>query len=222
MRVLGIDTATRTASVGIVEGEELLAERCQAASLRHGLSLLALVEEVLNTAGMAWGDLEGIAVSIGPGSFTGLRVGLSTAKGIAFAQGLPLVGIPTLRALALAADVREGIVSPILDARKGEVYAALFRVEEGQVDYLVEECAMALEAWLSRLPGPCTFIGDAVAMLNGNGDRLGRILPFERFFPRGSIVASLGAGALAEGRAANVATLEPLYVRPSEAEKRFS
>lgn len=220
MRVLGIDTATWTASAGVSADGAVLAERSLPAAPSHGLSLLPLLEEVLAGAGLGWRDLDGIAVSIGPGSFTGLRIGLSTAKGIGFAQRLPVVGVPTLHALARVADARAGWVCPLLDARKGEVYTALFQVQDAEATCAVAECAVSLEAWLPRLPEQCTFLGDAVGMLAGRGGAHPgwTVLPFDRFHPRGGVVAALGARRIAAGDGNDLAALEPFYVRPSEAE----
>src|SRR5207302_5277280 len=118
---------TWTAAVGVARDGAVLAEGAHRESRSHTASLPALVERVLGDAGLALEDVEGLAVSIGPGSFTGLRIGLALAKGIAFAGGLPLVGVPTLEALAHVADASPGeTICAALDARKREVYAALF------------------------------------------------------------------------------------------------
>ena len=219
MRILGIDTATWTASVGVVANGDVLGERSVGASLSHGLSLLPLIQGVLHDAGLQVAQLDGVAVSIGPGSFTGLRIGLSTAKGIAFAHGLPVVGVRTLLALAAVANLDEGRVCPMLDARKGEVYAALFQVESGVPRCLIPESVLRADAWLSRVDGPCTFLGDGVGAL-GEANSAGQwtVLPFDRFHPRGAVVAALGAERLYRGDGDDLAALEPLYIRPSEAE----
>jgi tRNA threonylcarbamoyladenosine biosynthesis protein TsaB len=221
MRVLGIDTATWTASVGVVADDEVLAERSLAGSPTHGLSLVPLIEATLSDARLRLSDVHGLAVSIGPGSFTGLRVGLSTAKGLAFACAVPLVGVATLEALALAAETRDGFVCPMLDARKSEVYTALFRMEHGTPAEVVPACAVELRAWLPRLAQPCVFVGDAEPLLREHPllPAGATVLPFARFHPRGSIVARLGAPLLHRG-AAN-SELEPLYIRPSEAELKW-
>src|SRR5207244_11208452 len=133
-------------------------------SRSHTASLPLLVERVLSDAGLVLEDVEGIAVSIGPGSFTGLRIGLALAKGLAFAGGLPLVGVPTLEALAWVVDAAPGTsVCAALDARKREVYAALFALEAGGPRRLTPDLALAPEALAARLPRPCTVVGDAGA-----------------------------------------------------------
>ncbi len=220
MRVLGIDTATWTASVGVADGEAVLAEVSRRAAPSHGLSLLPLIEEVLAVAGLRGADLQAIAVSIGPGSFTGLRIGLSSAKGLAFALGLEVTGVPTLEALAHVPRLEKGLVCPMLDARKGEVYTALYEASGGALHCRLPECAVEIGRWLRRLPGPCVFVGDAVEILERQaaGSWEGTALPFAEFHPRGGVVASLGARRLGCGEAGELAALEPRYLRPSEAE----
>jgi tRNA threonylcarbamoyladenosine biosynthesis protein TsaB len=197
----------------------VLVEGVHRESRSHTASLPLLVERVLGEAGLALEDVEGIAVSIGPGSFTGLRVGLALAKGLAFAGGLPLVGVPTLEALAWVADAEPGTsLCAALDARKREVYAALFTATAEGPRRLTPDLALAPAALAARLPRPCTLVGDAGEVY---GDVLGahaHLLPFATHHPRGGVIARLGAARLAAGEAANAGTLEPVYVRPPDAE----
>ena len=220
MIVLGLDTATWTAAVGVVRDQVVLAEDVEPASRSHVASLPALVERVLARAGLAIGDVEGLAISIGPGSFTGLRIGLGLAKGLAFAGGVPLAAVSTLEALAAVSGAAPGeTVCAALDARKREVYGALFRVDEdGSLRRLGPDVALAPEALVARLPPGAVLVGDASAAYP---DLLGPglvVRPFATHHPRGGVVARLGARLLAAGEAVDVGTVEPVYVRPSEAE----
>ncbi len=220
MIVLGLDTATWTAAVGVVRDQVVLAEDVEPASRSHVASLPALVERVLARAGLAIGDLEGLAISIGPGSFTGLRIGLGLAKGLAFAGGVPLAAVSTLEALAAVSGAAPGeTVCAALDARKREVYGALFRVDDdGSLRRLGPDVALAPEALVARLPPGAVLVGDASAAYP---DVLGPglvVRPFATHHPRGGVVARLGACLLAAGEAVDVGTVEPVYVRPSEAE----
>ncbi len=221
MRILAIDTATWTGAVGIVDGEVVLADRWQSGAPSHGYSLLPLIADALAEARCELRDLDAVAVSIGPGSFTGLRIGLSTAKGFALTWGLELVGVPTLAALAAVADVEEGLVCPVLDARKGEVYVALYRVGTGGVETLAAEQAVRLEAWLARIEGPCTFLGDAASAIPKRHPGW-RILPFDSYHPRGSAVGRLAAQRLRDHGPDDLDELEPLYVRPPDVEMEAS
>src|SRR5881628_3129264 len=143
MLVLGLDTATWVASVGVTRDEEPLAEEsCRAAS-SHTEILFPLIARVLARAEVSLAEVNGLGVSIGPGSFTGLRVALGTVKGFAYALGHKIVGVPTL------------------DARKREVYAALFhRDQQGMLHKLTSDLVLAPQALLERITAPCLFLGD--------------------------------------------------------------
>ncbi len=217
--VLGIDTATWTAAAGVVRDGEVLADAVHREERSHTRSLTQLVERVLADAGLAITDVEGLAVSIGPGSFTGLRVGLALAKGIAFAGGVPIAAVPTLEALAWAAGAAAGeTVCAALDARKQEVYAALFTMTADGPRRETPDEALRPAALAARLRPGCILVGDA-------GDVYGSVLgerailrPFATHHPRGAVVARLGWQRLLAGAAEPIGPLEPVYVRPPDAE----
>jgi tRNA threonylcarbamoyladenosine biosynthesis protein TsaB len=198
----------------------VLAEDAEPASRSHVGSLPALVERVLARAGLAVADVEGLAVSIGPGSFTGLRIGLGFAKGVAFAGGLPLAAVSTLEGLAEVAGGAPGdTVCAALDARKREVYAALFRIGgTGTVERVTDDLALAPEALAARLPPGTVLVGDAAeAYPDAFGSGL-VLRPFATYHPRGGVVARLGTRLLAAGTRAELGPVEPVYVRAPEAE----
>ena len=220
MIVLGLDTATWTAAVGVARDDVVLAEDVEHAARSHVASLPHLVERVLARAGLGIRDVEGLAVSIGPGSFTGLRIGLGLAKGLAFAGRLPLAAVPSLDALAHVAGAAPGAtVCAALDARKREVYAALFRIAPGGApERLGPDEALAPDALAARLPAGTVLVGDAgEAYPDAFGAGVVR-RPFATHHPRGGVVAGLGARLLAAGAAVDLGAVEPVYVRPSEAE----
>ncbi len=223
MIVLGIDTATRTASVGLLSDDETLAESSRAGERRLAATGLPLVEEVLQAAGCDAGEIDLIAVSAGPGSFTGLRIGMSLAKGIAFATGCEVVAVPTLEALALAAGPRSGLVCPVLDARKGEVYAALFDGAEEPARRLVADCAVTPDGVATWVDRPCTMIGDGIEPYFDEWKRLlagrGEFLSFKEFHPRGALVARLGRRYRVANGADGLAAMVPRYCRPPQAER---
>lgn len=221
MRVLGIETATSVASVGVVEEGRALAERAVPMRGSHAQTLLPLVDEVLTAAGLGLNALDLIAVSIGPGSFTGLRIGLSVAKGIALATGLPVVGVPTLDAYACAAGVRSGLLCPVLDARKGEVYAAAFRWVGGSLRCEAQPRAVTPKRFAAALSEPCTLLGDGVDayadLWRLELGAMAELIQFAALPPSGLVVATLGFGRRAEAMP-TLSEVEPRYCRPSEAE----
>ena len=205
--------------MGVARDGVVLAEGVHRESRSHTVSLPALVARLLADAGLRIDDVEALAVSIGPGSFTGLRIGLALAKGLAFAGGLPLVGVPTLDALAHVAEAAPGVsICAAIDARKREVYAALFVADPAGPRRQTPDLALAPEALADRLPSPCVLVGDAGEVY---GDVLAprtTIRPFATHHPRGGIVARLGFARLAAGERDDVGALEPAYVRAPDAE----
>jgi tRNA threonylcarbamoyladenosine biosynthesis protein TsaB len=243
--VAAVDTATLTLSCALCEvagGEaELLCDRTEHAPVRpaaggpaggHGDRLPGALQDLLVAADRRIADLEAYAVGLGPGSFTGLRVGLATWKGLAYANRRPLVGASSLMAMALAAapDAPDGaLLIPLLDARKGELYAGFYRVRRGSVEAAAPEAALAPQALLER--AAALALGGSDPLAFGEGYRAqraaleGRLPRLETVHstPPAHAVACLAAARL-EGAAFDAPALyalEPHYLRPSEAEVKF-
>src|SRR5262245_37010850 len=167
MRLLAVETSTLTGGVAVLDGGAVVAESRVSVAVTHGERLMAAIDGVLRAARWQLADVEAFAVGLGPGSFTGLRIGLSTVKGLAFATGKPVAGVPTLDALAWRLPFCAYPVCPILDAKKNEVYAALYRTLEGRLEPLDPPRAVAPSTLAEELRdstrGPIVFLGDAVA-----------------------------------------------------------
>ncbi len=249
--LLAFDTATPTASVAVwdLEQARVLAVR-EAPVQTHGRALLPLIGEVFEEVGAGPPDLRAVACGIGPGSFTGVRVGLATAKGLAFALGVPLVGVVSLEALALRA-AEPGVALPVLaclDARRGEVYAGGYVVERAgdgrdgplSVRTWLEPVALrpsalgaavasaraTLEGVLGAPPDRLRVLGTGVERLGGGawaGDTGLRVDVWERGpgWPDARAVAALAASRLDRGEADDPDRLQPVYLRPSDAEQTF-
>jgi tRNA threonylcarbamoyladenosine biosynthesis protein TsaB len=242
--IAALDTATLTLSCALVElapGSEprFLCERTDRAPARaeggalggHSARLPGALTDLLVSMGKTLPDVEGYAVGLGPGSFTGLRIGLATWKGLAYANRRPIVGASSLAAMALeaAATVEDGtVLVPLLDAKKAEVYAGFYRAARGKVDAALPEAALPPQALLDRLAAlpagaPVRAFGEGYAAFeDALRDRLPR-LPGGSATPHAFAVARLAAGRLLEQPydAQALFALEPHYVRPSEAELRF-
>ncbi|MBX3026281.1 tRNA (adenosine(37)-N6)-threonylcarbamoyltransferase complex dimerization subunit type 1 TsaB [bacterium] len=219
MRALGIDTATVIASVGLATDDAAVV-RQRPMSSSHARTLLPLIDEVLETAAVRLSTIDVLAVSIGPGSFTGLRIGLAVVKGLALGSGLPVVAVPTLEAYARALGPRPGTVWPVLDARKGEVYAAGFRWSGAALTEVAAAAALSPVALASLLRPPCTLVGDGVDAYPDCWSTIPGVVAVRlaETPPDGAVVARLGAAILGRAGAADLATLEPHYCRRSEAE----
>jgi tRNA threonylcarbamoyladenosine biosynthesis protein TsaB len=219
--LLALESATPHASVALLEGERLVVELANASDRPHSTRLLPLVDRVLDQAGVGLEEVGSFAVSIGPGSFTGLRIGLATLKGLTYASSVPAVAVPTLAALARNASGRELPVLACLDARRGELYAAVHGPgREAGAPLLVEGVYTPREL-AERIPRPCRVVGcpgeeDVLALLCeqlGPDARLDPPLP-----PRALHVGRLGRELLAAGQGARAGELAPRYLRRAEAE----
>jgi tRNA threonylcarbamoyladenosine biosynthesis protein TsaB len=226
--VLGIDTGGPIGCFGVVADGRLAAAATRSPA-SHGFELPAAVGEVLEAAGVSFSDLTAVAVAIGPGSFTGLRVGLSYAKGLAAGGNLKLLGVSSLDALALCAGsgLGEGaLIYPVIDARKGEVYTGLYRFVAGALEKTSGDLIVSLADLVAALTDDVVFVGYAVAqqacaMAQANGRRAASI-ENAGLNLRGSFVAAIGANRLARKDSDVIATLEPLYLRPPDAPPSFS
>jgi tRNA threonylcarbamoyladenosine biosynthesis protein TsaB len=235
MRVIGIDTASATASVALVENGLLLSEktdlRCESTSnanrrkSNHAETILPLIELLFESTGLSLQDIGGFALAIGPGSFTGLRIGLSTVKGLAYGSQIPVVGMSTLFAHAARVTDYDGLICALLDARKNEVYAAVFR-KTGDVINRVTADAVASAANVIatvrefQRGAPCLFVGDGTAvdknlLLDSPGVRLLETINYPTV---ATAVARLAEDRFRTNRVDNLGALTPVYVRPAEAE----
>jgi tRNA threonylcarbamoyladenosine biosynthesis protein TsaB len=208
--------------VAVVEAERVLAERSLVVTSSHATALLRLLGEVLDESALDLADVELVAVSIGPGSFTGLRIALSAAKGLCLATGIPIVGVPTLEILARALGPRRGLVCPVLDARKGEVYGAAFQWDGEDLRAVRSACAVSPAVFAHLLESPCTLLGDGVdAYEKVWKEHLGEgasLIPAASLPASGAATARLGGILFRTRGADDPETLEPDYLRRSEAE----
>ena len=222
MIILAIDTASRSCSVAVMDGEELLAEINDVSGQTHSRHLMTMVDRALSASVGRSGEIDGVAVTQGPGSFTGLRLGISAAKGLAEATGKPLVGVSSLQALAWQVFQAEAIIIPMLDARRKEVYTAQYRRDGQGLKMIGAEQAISPEAAVQDISGPCVLIGDGAVTYADRlrailGDHMQMALPFQHII-RASTVAFLAREQLIATRDERL-TLVPHYIRMSYVEE---
>jgi tRNA threonylcarbamoyladenosine biosynthesis protein TsaB len=221
MKLLAVESATLSGGVALLDGDRLLGEITLNIAITHSERLMSAVDRLLGDCGLAPADLDGLAVSVGPGSFTGLRVGLATVKALAMALDLPVAPVPTLDALAARLPFADAPVCPILDARKGEVYLSLYRWRGNSMAREWDYLALTPEAAAAWLEPPVILLGDGVEACRPWLDRLGagaQVAPAAQRLPSAGAVAGLGLAMLAAGGGVSAEALAPLYLRPSEAE----
>ncbi len=225
MKILGIDTSTKICSLGLIEEEAILIEYTfNNLQKKHSSVLMPAIKDIFEKVNLKLQDIDGIAVSLGPGSFTGLRISLGVAKGLSYASSLPLLGIPTLDALAFSLKGVPCLICPILDAKKDEIYNVVFRGGNNfkkVMDYKCEDINSLLIR-LSSLKEKIIFIGEGLIRYQEIiKEKIGKDALFidpQLVFSRGANIAFLGLEKLKKGKKDNVSTLSPLYLRKSEAE----
>jgi len=227
MITLGMDCATDTVGLALLNGETILAEIDIGSGKNHAEVLLPALEDLLERTGISMADIDLLACTCGPGSFTGVRTGASTAKGIAMALGKPIVGVSTLEALAMNALPRRGIVCTLLDARRGQIYAGSYGTgADGFSENRTPDRLIDFERWIADPPkSEFECIGDGAIRYR---DRIlecpnGRCLPAwdRRHRIHAGNVGLLGVRDYSRGRCADALTFMPKYLRLSEAEAKI-
>jgi len=229
MKILAIDTTTFLGSVALVEDEKLVSALQQGTSVTYSERLISGIDHLLNNAEWKKGDIDLIAVAVGPGSFTGLRIGMATAKGLAVALGKPLVGVSSLCVIANGADVHDGKVAAILDARRDEVYAAVYQYKNGACEKtVIDECVLPpdeLCAALMKIKGKLTCVGDGARrykdLLSDNLAEQALFPHDAKNFPHAAYLATIARDRFEEKGADEAEDLAPNYIRISDAEIGF-
>jgi len=223
--ILAFETSAKAASVALTENGKLLGESYQNTGLTHRQTLMVMAEDVLKQCGKTAADVEAVAVAEGPGSFTGVRIGVAAAKGFAWGKEIPCYGVSTLEAMAESLGAFDGYVCPCMDARRSQVYNALFLAEGGKLTRVSEDRAIALadlKTDLEHLDGPIYLVGDGANLCyNTLGKEVsGLILPPEhRIHQRAVGVAVLAQRMADAGLAPSGGELTPNYLRLSQAER---
>lgn len=226
MRVLGIDTSTPCGGIGLIDHGKIISDYLLNIPVTHSERLLEAIEMVLKGARFKIENLDGWAISLGPGSFTGLRIGVSTVKGLALATEKPVAGVPTLDVLASQVTPTPHLICPILDAKKKEVYAAFYQYDQNHsLKRLTPYQSIRPEDLIKKIEAPTIFLGEGV---NLYGEFIQKSLPTLSIFPppilqvsHGSMVAKLGAELLQRGESLDLFNFTPIYVRASEAEMKW-
>lgn len=222
MKILALESSALTASAAICEESRLLGEITLNNGNTHSETLLPMVESLLHFHGLQVSDIDLFAVSIGPGSFTGIRIGAATVKGLAFGSGKPCIGVSTLAALAYNVPVPGGLVCPVMNARRGQVYTALFRCRDGKPERLTPDAALSLEELDEQLRAydePVFLTGDGYTLAAGTLQHPIGTLPDRLRYQSAASVAYAAWDAYQSGVQTAETDLKPIYLRPCQAER---
>ncbi len=226
MLTLAIDTSGITASCALIEDGKVIAEISSRHGKTHSQKIVPMIKTILAMLDKEMKVVDLFAASIGPGSFTGLRIGVVTIKGLAYSLQKPACGIPTLDALAYSMPDFKGIISPMLDARNKQVFTAFYHKSGGIMDKIEPDSGITLKEWINKamdMSEDIMVLGDAVdihlsEIKNALGDRI--VCPQQAMtFPRASATALLAEEAYHNNKISNAFELEPFYLRKSQAER---
>ncbi len=222
---MGIETATHSGGVAIIDGKGVVVAVSEETSVQtHSERLMSCVEKVLADAGIDITHIAALGVSIGPGSFTGVRIGMSVAKGLAYAARIPLVAVPTLEALAYRYFEAGKLICPMLDARRSEIYAAIFEVIErkNHLRRIKDDMVIQPKEFLKIIKSPAIFSGTGAIryteLIKEKIGSLAEFAPEDRILPSPVEVARRALEGYKQHRVADPLMLEPRYIRASDAE----
>ena len=225
MKILAFETSAKAGSVALMDNGILLGESYQNTGLTHSQTVMTMAEDLLKSCGVSPADVDAVAVAAGPGSFTGVRIGVAAAKGFAWGGQLPCYGVSTLEAMALGLGIYEGYICPVMDARRSQVYNALFLAESGKLTRITEDRAISLQdlaGELKILSKPVFLVGDGSNLCYNTLKEQSSVLvlPAEhKLHQRACGVALAAEQAILAGDPGNAGELTPNYLRLSQAER---
>jgi len=223
--ILAFETSAKAASAALLEGEKLLGESYQNTGLTHSQTLMVMAENLIASCGYTPQQIEAVAVAAGPGSFTGIRIGVAAAKGFAWGGELPCYGVSTLEAMALNLGIFDGYVVPVMDARRSQVYTATFLADQGVLTRIQEDRAISLAELgedIKNYDKPVFLVGDgSILCYNTLKESVPRLVcpPEHRMHQRSAGVGLAAARQIAAGLPGNAGELIPNYLRLSQAER---
>ena len=225
MLLLAFETSAKAASVALFQDSKLLGESYQNTGLTHSQTLMVMADDLLTQCSHTPQDVQAVAVAEGPGSFTGVRIGVAAAKGFAWGSDIPCYGVSTLESMALGLGAYQGYICPVMDARRSQVYNALFYVNRSVVSRVTEDRAIALsdlKTELQALSEPIFLVGDGSTLTYNtlSGEIPGLVLPPEQKMHQRAVGVGLAAlQKIAAGEIGDGNALTPNYLRLSQAER---
>lgn len=225
MKILALETSAKAVSAAVTEDGKILCAGYQDTGLTHSRTLMPIVEHILKNTGLTMAEMDAVAVAAGPGSFTGIRIGVAAAKGLAFAANKPIAGVSTLAAMARNVAFSDGLIICAMDARRNQIYNSLFEANAGTLTRLTDDRAISLADLLEELKNefrPMTVVGDGAKLcfeyLTDNGISC-RMAP-PHLVMQNAMSVALEAERLAnENQLVSAQSLEPVYLRPAQADR---
>ena len=222
MKILGIDTTTKFLSLGLYDGQRIYEYNLDLGT-RHSTLLAPTVKRVLDALGWDIKEIDYFACGLGPGSFTGLRIGLATIKGLAFASRKPVIGIPSLDILAVAAQENQGYLMPAVDARRNSVYCCIYKSQDGRLSKKSDYMLLKRSEFIKKIKKGSVLFGDACALYRQEILACGKdavILDRDYWYPKGHFIVKLAQERKSSARRGNADGMKPVYLFPKECQIR--
>ncbi len=223
MKILGIDTSSKFLNIALSEDENIIKEESHLLDRRHASQLVPKVKELLKKYRTPISKIDVFIIGLGPGSFTGLRIGVSAIKGFGIASGKPCIGVASIDSIACNAQENNKDIIPIIDAKRGQVYAAIYRRKGNKVARLSDYLILPIEKLLKKVKGDSVFLGDGVPLYRNNISSINKKAVFleeEYWYPGAGNLIKLGFSKIKKAKKINLAKLIPLYLYPENCQIR--
>ena len=219
MKILGIDTSSRSLSIALASDGDTIIEESFFADKRHAGLLVPKIKDLLEKAGFSIGDIGAFVIGLGPGSFTGLRIGVSTVKGFGIATKKPCIGIPSIDAMALNAGEKYKTIVPIIDAKRGQVYGAIYRKKSHRILRKSGYLLLSVGRLMKKVRSEAVFLGDGVGLYREDIKRVNKKAVFlteEYWYPKAGNLIKLALGRINRYKKPALAKLKPIYLYPED------
>lgn len=219
MKILGVDTSSKFLSIALSEDKDIMREENILLDRKHAGELVPRIKEMLKKLGLSINDVNAFVIGLGPGSFTGLRIGVSTVKGFGIATGKPCIGIASMDAIAMDVSDKERLIVPVIDAKRENVYSCVYKKEKGILVKKTDFLLLKIEKVLKKVKGDAVFLGDAVAFYKEKIKGLNKNAIFldEKFwYPKAGNLIRLGLDKIRKYRRHGLDKLAPIYLYPQD------
>jgi len=223
LKILGIDTSSGFLSIAVSDDNNIIKEENHLLERKHSSLLIPKIIEMLEAQGISIGDIGAFIVGLGPGSFTGLRIGVSAIKGFGLALGRPCVGVASMDAMALNAKDKAGLIVPVIDAKRGNVYSAIYRERKGSVKRNSGYLLLKVKDLMKKIKTPAVFLGDGQALYGEEIKRYNKDVVFlgeEYWYPKASALIRLGYPGIKKFKKNDLSRLNPIYLYPRDCQVR--
>jgi len=223
LKILGIDTSSKFLNIALSEDKDIIKEESYLLDRRHASELVPKIKKLLEKYRVPINRIDAFVIGLGPGSFTGLRIGVSAVKGFGLASGRPCVGVASMDSIACNAREKDKYIIPIIDAKRGQVYAAIYRRKAGRILRLSDYMVLPIDRLMRKVKGPAVLLGDGVPLYKDNISSVNKKAVFlneEYWYPGAGSLIKLGFEKIKKAKKANLDKLTPLYLYPEDCQIR--